>query len=134
MPTQVGAVTFDCHDPVAIAAFWATALSYEPYKAGVWDDRVADSKASYLADPTGVGPNLFFIEVPESKVVKNRVHLDLLPETSMEAEVERLTAAGAHALTTIQESEDVPDPWIWTVMQDPEGNEFCVGEPLSRRA
>ena len=133
MPTAVLAVTFDCHDPVAMAAFWAAALSYRP---SAWDDigRVADPEARFLEDPTGAGPNLFFIEVPESKVVKNRVHLDLLAETSMETDVERLTAAGARAVTTIREADDVPDAYIWTVMQDPEGNEFCVGEPVSRRA
>jgi Glyoxalase-like domain len=133
VPTTVLAVTFDCHDPVVIAAFWATALAYEPYKDGAWD-RVGDSDAIYLEDPTGVGPTLCFIEVPESKVVKNRVHLDLISDASMDAEVERLTAAGAHAMTTFREAEDATEPWIWTVMQDPEGNEFCVGEPQSRRA
>jgi hypothetical protein len=134
MPTTVLAVTFDCHDPAAIASFWATALTYALSKDGAWD-RVGDSAAVYLEDPNGVGPTLCFIEVPESKVVKNRVHLDLVSEASMAAEVERLTAAGAHAVTTIRESEDdAREPWTWTVMQDPEGNEFCVGEPLSGRA
>lgn len=124
MTTRVYCVTFDCHDPARQAEFWTTALSYE-----VWDgDEVG------IADPSGVGPPLLFMPVPESKVVKNRVHLDLLPETPMEAEVERLVAAGAQALWTLQDPEGYEEPWIWTVMQDPEGNEFCVGEQLSRRA
>lgn len=85
-------------------------------------------------DPTGVGPSLGFMKVPESKTVKNRVHLDLTTETSLEEEVERLVAAGARIVTTLQDpNEGYVDPHIWTVMQDPEGNEFCVLEPLNRR-
>jgi predicted enzyme related to lactoylglutathione lyase len=129
MPTKMLAVTFDCHDPVRQAAFWATTLSYDE---GDWYE-IADSEAASIEDPSGMSPALLFIRVPESKVVKNRVHLDLAPETSIETEVERLTAAGAHTLRTVKESEEVEEPWIWTVMQDPEGNEFCVGEPQSRR-
>ena len=129
MPTKMLAVTFDCHDPVRQAAFWATALSYKEGAAF----QVADAEATLIEDPSGTGPALLFIPVPESKVVKNRVHIDLGPETSIEVEVERLTAAGAHAVSTVQEPESTEDPWIWTVMQDPEGNEFCVCEPQSRR-
>jgi hypothetical protein len=67
-------------------------------------------------------------------VVKNRVHIDLLAtEASVEAEVERLVKAGARALETHHDPEGYSDPYIWTVMQDPEGNEFCVGEPMSGR-
>jgi hypothetical protein len=73
---------------------------------------------------------MLFMPVPESKAAKNRVHLDLRPDTSMEAEVERLVAAGARALTTHLEPEEIEERWTWTVMQDPEGNEFCVGEPV----
>ncbi len=72
--------------------------------------------------------------VPEPKTVKNRVHLDLQSETSMEDEVERLVAAGATAIVTRRDPDDFENPFTWTVMEDPEGNEFCVGEPLSRRA
>ena len=129
MPTKMLAVTFDCHDPVRQAAFWAATLSYEE---GDWY-QIADSEAASIEDPSGMSPALLFIRVPESKVVKNRVHLDLAPETSIEVEVERLVASGAHALNTVQEPEGNEEPWIWTVMQDPEGNEFCVGEPQSRR-
>ena len=130
MPTKMWGVTFDCHDPVRQAAFWATALSYEVEEA--WT-KVGESDAAVLLDPSSVGPALMFIQVPESKTVKNRVHLDLVPEMSIEVEVERLTTAGAHALRTVQESEEDADAAIWTVMQDPEGNEFCVGESMSRR-
>ena len=77
---------------------------------------------------------ILFMKVPEPKTVKNRMHLDLAPETTMEAEVERLVGAGAAELWTLQDPEGYDEPWIWTVLQDPEGNEFCVGEMLSDRA
>jgi predicted enzyme related to lactoylglutathione lyase len=85
-------------------------------------------------DPTGVGPSLGFMKVPESKAVKNRVHLDLTTDGPLEAEVDRLVAAGARAIETLQDpAEGYVDPHIWTVMEDPEGNEFCVLEPMSQR-
>lgn len=128
MPTSVYFVTFDCSDPRGLAGFWATALSYEIEAPN------EDAGEVLLIDPTGVGPSLGFMKVPESKIVKNRVHLDLIPETSLEAEVERLVAAGARTVTTLQDpDEGYVDPHIWTVMQDPQGNEFCVTEPMSRR-
>lgn len=119
--------TFDCADPRGLATFWATALSYEIYAPNEANGEVE------LRDPTGEGPRLGFMKVPESKVVKNRVHLDLLPDTSLEAEVERLTAAGATPVETLRDPESFVDPMHWTVMQDPEGNEFCVIERRGER-
>jgi len=128
MPSSVFCVTFDCRDPERVARFWATALSYEV-------DLTWESFGEVLAaDPAGTGPALYFMTVPESKTVKNRVHLDLVAEPSMEEEVARLVAAGAKAVVTRQDPEGFKDPYRWTVMEDPEGNEFCVAEPLSRRA
>jgi hypothetical protein len=88
----------------------------------------------YLVDPDGVGPRLFFQEVPEGKVVKNRIHLDLqvgggraVPLATrrqrVDAEAERLGGAGATKLRVFDE------PGVdhyFVVMQDPEGNEFCL--------
>lgn len=128
MSANVLCVTIDCHDPVRLGAFWAEALTYDMYRGAEGFGEIA------LSDPTGRGPDLYLITVPESKVVKNRVHLDLKAEPTLEAEVERLEAAGASVLTTHQDPDGFVDPYIWTVMQDPEGNEFCVAEPLSRRA
>jgi predicted enzyme related to lactoylglutathione lyase len=71
--------------------------------------------------------------VPESKVVKNRVHLDLLPDTTLEAEVERLTAAGATLVNTLRDPATFVDPMHWAVLHDPEGNEFCVIERRGER-
>ena len=77
MPTTMLAVTFDCHDPVRLATFWATVLSYEK---GDWT-QVDASDAAVIQDPSGVSPHLMFMQVPEAKAVKNRMHLDLKPET-----------------------------------------------------
>ncbi len=125
MSAKVICVTFDSHDPEGAARFWATALGYEV-------DLTWQSFGEVQADdPTGEGPSLYFMRVPESKSVKNRVHLDLVAEPSMEEEVSRLEAAGARALATHRDPDEFPAPWRWTVMQDPEGNEFCVAEPLA---
>lgn len=127
MPTTMYFVTFDCHDPVRLAEFWATALSYEV------DGRNREFDEIAITDPKGVGLPILFITVPEGKTAKNRMHFDLLAEAPFEAEVERLVAAGARALETHQDPDGYEGPHVWTVMQDPEGNEFCVGEPLSGR-
>jgi hypothetical protein len=75
-----------------------------------------------LNPPTGSGPRLLFLKVPEGKSAKNRIHLDLQAEGGMEAEVERLVRLGARRLRVVHENPGD----FFTVMQDPEGNEFCV--------
>jgi len=64
---------------------------------------------------------MLFQTVPEGKTVKNRLHLDLSPPSTMQAEVDRLVTAGASALRRVDE-----EGIFWTVLADPEGNEFCV--------
>jgi hypothetical protein len=125
----VGFVTFDCADPRPLAGFWAATLGYEI------DAAREDRGEVLVVDPEEVGPSLALMQVPESKVVKNRVHLDLQPEGRMEDEVKRLVALGATAVETLEDPDHgVPDPSVWTVMLDPEGNEFCVIEEKSRRS
>jgi catechol 2,3-dioxygenase-like lactoylglutathione lyase family enzyme len=146
-------VTFDAHDPAALSAFWAEALGYacppppgrelgpddDPQEA--WDrflDEVGvppeqRNDASALEDPDGVGPRLFFQRVPEDKVAKNRLHLDLRAApglegdermAALEAECDRLVALGA---TRVRRYEPAPPLAAGhLVMQDPEGNEFCL--------
>jgi hypothetical protein len=127
-------ITFDCADPARLAAFWASALGYvvqpppEGYDSwpallaemGVpeseWDSRNA------AVDPDGKGPRLFFQRVPEGKVVKNRVHLDVnVGPDRVDGEVARLTGEGARVLTVLEDEHE-----RCIVMADPEGNEFCV--------
>ena len=137
-------VTFDSADPGAHAAFWAEALHYvqppPPADFDSWDaaldawgipaDRRNDRAA--LVDPEGAGPRLFFQKVPEPKTAKNRVHLDLraavgVPSDgradALEAECTRLVGLGARRVRRM-EADGIDEVCI--VMQDPEGNEFCL--------
>jgi Glyoxalase-like domain len=138
-------ITFDCADPNALAGFWNEALGYEydPPPAGFtsWDEALEHfgvpeedrNNASACHDPDGRGPRLFFQKVPEGKTAKNRVHLDIRAAPGLEGE-ERMSALEAEcgrlvalAATRLQRFE--PDPPLdhgTIVMQDPEGNEFCL--------
>ena len=133
MPLRVNGIVFDCERPAALARFWTAALGYgvRPYdeedlahlrELGI--DDVEDDPNVAVDAPDG-SATLWFQQVPEGKTVKNRVHLDLMPGGSMRAEVERLLELGATALREFDE----PDGQRWTVMLDPEGNEFCVQSP-----
>ena len=137
-------VTFDCADPDRLARFWATALGYKlqdpPEGYASWEEWLAAqgipkdqwNSASAIVDPDGVGPRIYFQRVPEPKTVKNRVHLDVNAgggpgtppderRSRVNAEVERLVGAGATKLRAAEEHGE-----YWVVMQDPEGNEFCL--------
>ena len=111
-------MTFDCHGPKSLVRFWCAALEYETVN---WDEY--DAAVALPSD--GLLPRLAFIKVPEGKTIKNRLHLDIEPSgTTMEAEVERLVELGANRIEQFDEPSG-----IWTVMADPEGNEFCVAQP-----
>jgi hypothetical protein len=137
-------VSFDAADAQRLAAFWREALGYQdqppPEGYASWEDwaravgipeeRWGDVAA--LVDPEGVRPRLFIQRVPEPKTAKNRVHLDLnvsggreVPieerPSRVDAVVERLVGLGA---TKVRANHE-PDQY-WVVMQDPEGNEFCL--------
>ena len=111
--SRIGALTFDCHEPEAVADFWCVALGYEQYDA--------DDTGVAIRDPSGGGSEMLFLIVPEAKSAKNRIHLDLVPPSSMQDEVERLEAAGATVERFVEENGS-----YWTIMLDPGGNEFCV--------
>jgi predicted enzyme related to lactoylglutathione lyase len=122
MATRLVHLAIDARDTSAQAAFWAAALGWEvgldePAEAGVWP-----AGFSY---PGPEAVPLVFVPVPEPKIGKNRVHLDLATEsTAHQAELtERLRDLGAVPVDIGQ--GDVP----WVVLADPEGNEFCVLEP-----
>jgi len=121
MGATIRSIAFDCAQPTQLAKFWADALTYTPGEEDDWDE------VAVLNPPDGHGPRMLFLKVPEGKMVKNRIHLDLHPSESMEAEVERLVALGAYTVRVVHENPDD----LFTVMQDPEGNEFCVASPLS---
>jgi predicted enzyme related to lactoylglutathione lyase len=112
----IASVVVDCADPQAQARFWGQATDWTLHK--VTDDNAA------LRSATGVGPYLQFLRTPDAKTVWNRVHLDLrpYPGDDPQAETARLRALGA---TVIDLGPSVP----WTVLADPEGNEFCLLAP-----
>ncbi|WP_278265793.1 VOC family protein [Nocardia sp. AG03] len=112
-------VTFDCAEPERVAHFWSEVLGYE-------------HRGSACVDPAGVGPRLFFQRVPEGKVVKNRVHIDVRVGTglvgdervaALEAECTRLQALGATRVRLLL-ADGIEESCL--VMQDIEGNEFCL--------
>jgi hypothetical protein len=113
MASTIRSLTFDCADPIPLAHFWAAVLGYE-FLRGAEDGAI-------IVDPDGTRPRLLFLVVPEGKTAKNRVHFDLTPDDTMDAEVERLVGLGAKKIEAFYKENDV-----FTVMQDPEGNEFCV--------
>ena len=113
MTSLVETLTIDSRDPKPVAEFWCAALGYE--LEGI------DDEGAWIRDPAGRGWPLLFLIVPEGKSVKNRLHLDLSPPSTMAEEVERLVGAGARSIRRVDEGGS-----FWTVMADPEGNEFCV--------
>ncbi|MBI1350112.1 MAG: VOC family protein [Actinomycetales bacterium] len=146
-------ITFDAHDPRALSTFWRDVLGYvHPGPPGVvvppgtdpldaWEEFLeamgvpqdARNTRSALEDPEGIGPRIFFEQVPEGKTAKNRVHLDVRAApglqgddrmAALEAECSRLVALGAMRLQRYE-----PEPPLGfghIVMADPEGNEFCL--------
>src|SRR3954465_345817 len=135
-------VTFDCAEPERVARFWCEVLGYvvppPPEGFASWESfdqaRPPEKQGSAFAcvDPSGIGPRLLFLRVPEGKVVKNRVHLDVRVGTglvgeerlaALQAECERLVALGA-----VQERVLLADEFNESciVMRDVEGNEFCL--------
>ena len=122
MGLRVQSVSFDCADAVALARFWSEALGWRiTYEED--DEVVIEPPVGSRED--GVVPDILFLPVPEGKVVKNRVHLDLRPD-DQGREVARLEALGAERVDVGQD-ESV----TWVVMADPEGNEFCVLRALA---
>ena len=146
-------VTFDANDPAALSTFWRDALGYvHPGPPGIdlpdgadplaaWDEFLAKigvpedqrNSRSAIEDPDGDGPRVFFQQVPEDKVAKNRVHLDVRAApglvgdermAALQAECERLVGLGA---TQLRREEPAPPMGAGhIVMADPEGNEFCL--------
>ncbi|MDN6158277.1 MAG: VOC family protein [Brevibacterium sp.] len=146
-------ITFDCHDPIRQATFWAAALGYvipgppgvrlgaddDPFAA--WQEFIKslgmgtkpEEFRAAIEDPQGRGPRVFFQIVPEDKTVKNRVHLDVRAApglqgdermTALEDECQSLLDLGAQRLERCDPSPPMEAGII--VMADPEGNEFCL--------
>ncbi|MDG9721671.1 VOC family protein [Streptomyces sp. DH41] len=135
-------ITFDCANPERLARFWCEVLGYvvppPPEGFATWEDfdralpPEQQGSAFACVDPSGAGPRLFFQRVPEGKVVKNRVHLDVRAGTglvgeerlaTLQAECDRLVALGA-TCERVMVADEYNESCI--VMRDIEGNEFCL--------
>jgi catechol 2,3-dioxygenase-like lactoylglutathione lyase family enzyme len=114
----LAAIVTDCRDPAALARFWVSASG--------WEIQRAEDEIVGLRSPAGSGPYLEFLRVPDQKLVKNRVHPDVAPYRGDDpsAEVARLRGEGAD-LADVGQGGGAS----WTVLADPEGNEFCVLSP-----
>jgi hypothetical protein len=122
MDIRIQCLCIDSTDPRKIASFWEEALGWR---------RTFDEEDQVVLEPPegspedGLVPDLLFLRVPETKAVKNRLHLDLRPKDQA-AEVARLGALGARRVDIGQGAE-----LSWVVLADPDGNEFCVLRPLT---
>ncbi|MCC8249100.1 VOC family protein [Saccharothrix luteola] len=123
MTSLVHHITIDCANAYELAGFWSKVTGMP-----VSDDDLPGDPEALVALPEG--PGLLFIQVPEPKSVKNRVHLDLQPDTTRDAEVERLLGIGATLVSDMRR----PDGKGWVVLADPEGNEFCVERSAAERS
>jgi len=139
-------ITVDCADPAALAEFWCDVLGYkvQPPPSGFdsWDEALAawgvppeerNSRSAAVAPAGETGPRLFFQQVPEGKTIKNRVHLDVraAPGTegeermaALDAEATRLVSLGGTRVRRVDPDGRLETGFV--VMQDPEGNEFCL--------
>lgn len=137
-------VVFDAADPAALAEFWVEALGYitqpPPPDYASWEEWAVEAgipkenwnDAAALVDPDESGPRLFIQRVPERKTAKNRMHLDItvsggrdtpaqVRQDRIEAESRRLAGLGGTIVRSVDQRDE-----FWIVMQDPEGNEFCL--------
>ena len=110
MTAKLSNIVIDCAEPAELAQFWIQVLTGYAIDGDPSGDEVAISQGD-------TGLDILFIKVPEGKEVKNRLHLDLVPETTVSEEVAHLSELGASQKAVFKN---------WTVLQDPEGNEFCL--------
>ena len=121
MTSFISHTTVDCAHAFELSEWWKPVLGYVDLDD---DPNLPGHEECLIRDPE-TGHQVLFIEVPDTKQVKNRIHFDLMPRTgTRDAELERLLAHGA------TEVVDLRDQWGpgtgWTVLADPEGNEFCI--------
>ena len=111
-------IVIDCADLDRSAAFWSAVLGYTPGPAATGPYRS-------LEPESGAGIDVLLQRVPDVKGQKNRLHLDLRTP-DLDAEVRRVLGLGATLLTS---EPVIEDGWLWHILADPDGNEFCVLQP-----
>jgi len=118
MGTSLLAIVVDCRDPLSQANYWVAALGRQLSERNAGEYEVSD--------PASGSTPLYFMNVPEPKTVKNRLHIDITTDGPLEDEVARLESLGGALVEMRQDPATLANPDTWAVMQDPEGNEFCV--------
>lgn len=127
MAALISHTSFDSLDAFAQSRFWAKVLSF---REDPGDPNAPGDDECLIFSPDGT-QRLLFIEVPDAKQIKNRVHLDLKPaDGTRDRELERLLALGAREI----DDRRLPDGTGWVVLADPEGNEFCILRSDAERA
>ena len=131
MVARIRHITVDCKDAYGLAQFWSALTGWpieEENAPGDTECLIAPMLPEPL-DPSMSG--MLFVQVPEPKTVKNRMHLDLGPaDHTRDVEVARLSALGASVVADHRTAEGLG----WVVMTDPEGNEFCIERSNAERA
>ena len=121
MTSFISQVAVDCRNAYELSEWWKPVLGY----ADLPDDPNEPGHAEcVIVNPENTGVRLVFLEVPEGKSVKNRLHLDLRPQegTTRDEEVARVLALGAR----VYDDRRTPEGSGWVVLTDPEDNEFCI--------
>ena len=122
MSLQWQSIVVDCTDPASLGRWWAQLLGWRITSEDA-DELVLEPPIGSPED--GVSPDLLFGRVPETKRIKNRLHIDLRPDDQDRA-VARAEALGASRVD-VGQADDV----TWVVLADPEGNEFCILQALA---
>jgi hypothetical protein len=129
MTAFISHVTIDCTNAYELSEWWKPVLGYVDLDG---DPNLPGHEECMIRDP-GTGHRLLFIEVPDDKVVKNRLHLDLAPRAgTRDAEVEVLLGLGATVVADLRGTHGPGTGWV--TFADPEGNEFCVVRSEAERA
>ena len=128
MTSRVAHTSVDCHDAYALSEWWKGVLGYGDLEG---DPNLPGHEECMIVSPDGAH-RLLFIEVPDDKVVKNRMHLDLEPtEGTRDAELARLLEHGATEVADLRGKYGPGSGWV--VLADPEGNEFCILRSAAER-
>ena len=124
MPSAIFNISVDCANAWELGHFWGAALDRPVHP----DNEPGDDEVGIALE--GIGGELLFIEVPEPKTTKNRLHFCLQPAQLRDGEVDRLLALGATLHSDLRNADGTG----WAVLLDPEGNEFCVLRSAAERA
>ncbi len=128
MTSRIAHTTIDCHNAYDLSEWWKGVLGYTDIDG---DPNEPGHEECMIASPDA-GHRLLFIEVPEGKTVKNRIHLDLEPvEGSRDDELARLLEHGAVEVADHRGQNGPGTGWV--ILADPEGNEFCILRNLAER-